>query len=136
MYPGRAAAGAFLVVMVGLPAAAGAAPLYRLLDVGTLQEPAPPLENVFSGATDINELGQVVGYSFAFSQPGQLHPQAFRTAPNSPINRLTDGLDLAEARHINAPGQVAGQASFGNALATGPNQRSGPPTRGATGGYW
>src|SRR5213083_2421916 len=105
---GRAAAGAVLAIVLGLSAAAGAAPLYTLLDLGTLN-PAEP-EN-YSHAYDVNELGQVVGSS----NNSEGRSEAFRTAPNAPINPLTDGLGTlgglrrgSEAFAINDRGQVVG----------------------------
>jgi probable HAF family extracellular repeat protein len=66
-----------------------------------------------SGATGINDSGQVVGSSFTAG--GQLH--AFRTAPNNAINPATDDLgtlggSFSTATGINSSGQVVGFSSI------------------------
>ncbi|WP_052672562.1 DUF3466 family protein [Aliterella atlantica] len=94
-----------------LPAAA--ATLYNVTDLGT-----------FSGignsrATGINDLGQVIGTSLiSFGEvDGQpiLATQAFRTAPNSPIDVATDNIGGAQgettANGINNSGRVVGTVS-------------------------
>ena len=65
-------------------------------------------------AVDINDSGQVVGNATmdAYWNIGSPN-HAFRTAPNSPINRLTDDLgtlggSASAAKAINAFGQVVG----------------------------
>src|SRR5215208_6465774 len=70
-----------VAVTICLSAGVGAAPLYYLTDLGALGGSA-------SAAYDINELGQIVGtYTNSAGQT-----EAFRTAPNSPINPVTDRL--------------------------------------------
>jgi probable HAF family extracellular repeat protein len=82
---------------------------------------------------DINNSGQVVGDSTIAS--GKAH--AFRTAPNSPINPLTDDLGTlggtsSIALDINNSGQVVGDSTIasGNAHAfrTAPNSPINPLT--------
>jgi probable HAF family extracellular repeat protein len=126
----RAAAAAVFAVTLALPPAAGAAPLYTLLDLGTLN---PALTDNPTDAYDVNELGQVVGSSF--NSEGR--QEAFRTAPNARINPLTDGLGTlggrlraSSARGINDQGQAVGSVNeptppndTPRAYVTGPNQR-------------
>ncbi|HEY9800854.1 MAG TPA: DUF3466 family protein [Leptolyngbyaceae cyanobacterium] len=87
----------------------------------------------FTRATDINDLGQVVGSSDNAS--GQTH--AFRTAPNSPINPATDDLgtlggDNSDATAINNLGQVVGSSRTADgqtrAFRTAPNSAINPNT--------
>lgn len=87
----------------------------------------------FTRATDINDLGQVVGSSDNAS--GQTH--AFRTAPNSPINPATDDLgtlggDNSDATAINNLGQVVGSSTTADgqtrAFLTAPNSAINPLT--------
>lgn len=85
---------------------ASAATLYSILDLGILSEEGG--NETF--ATGINDLGQVVGTtSGRFGEP-----QAFRTAPNRPINPVTDEIDLVEGitrgfgLDINNSGQIVG----------------------------
>jgi probable HAF family extracellular repeat protein len=92
----------FLLLSVLLSAASGfaQAPKYTINDLG-------PAGNV----TGININGQVIGW-FAASG-GQSH--AFRTAPNAPINIITDDLGTlggvsSVANGINASGQVTGSS--------------------------
>src|SRR3972149_4172664 len=78
--------------------------MHSIMDLGTLGGSA-------SGAQGSNNLGQVVGRSSLPS--GTL--QAFRTAPNSPINRATDDLGTlggvnSFAAAINNLGEVVGSA--------------------------
>lgn len=108
-----------------LPAAA--ATFYNATDLGT-----------FSGigsnsrATGINDLGQVIGTSLLrFSEiDGQpLARQAFRTAPNSPIDVTTDNVGGRQgettANGINNSGRVVGtveaQTRFTLSYRTSPN---------------
>lgn len=115
----------FVGLNTSIPATA--ATLYNLTDLGT-----------FSGigssrATDINDLGQVIGEStISFGEvDGQpiLATQAFRTAPNSPINITTDNIGGGEgeatANGLNNSGRVVGtvQAStrFTLSYRTSPN---------------
>jgi probable HAF family extracellular repeat protein len=107
-----------------LPLAAAAAPLYEFLDLGTLGGSG----NSFAHA--VNDLGQVVGESV--NAAGQT--EAFRTAPNLPIDPLTDGLGFVDAtipasvaEAINNQGWVVGFSrtpSGQHAFFTGPGQRT------------
>jgi probable HAF family extracellular repeat protein len=100
----------FVGLTTSLPA--GAATFYSVLDLGSL-------EGSLIGASydaGINDLGQVVGRSpntFGVSQ-------AFRTAPNSPINPATDNIlgdgSQNTAGGINNLGQVVGRV-FGTGSA-------------------
>jgi len=70
----------------------------------------------WSIATAINNLGQVVGWSYSGTQPGV---RAFRTGPNAKINPATDDLgSLPGALHdtvayaINDAGQVVGVSEW------------------------
>ena len=77
-----------LGIATSFPQSVSAATLYSVLDLGSLSEGS----NGLSGRTfaiGINDLGQVVGTSEILGRP----PQAFRTAPNQPINPLTDNID-------------------------------------------
>jgi probable HAF family extracellular repeat protein len=84
-------------------------------------------------AYDINDIGQVVGDSLAKSDTYH----AFRTAPNSAINRYTDDLgtlggNQSCARGINNFGQVVGYADTisgsRHAFRTAPNSAINPET--------
>jgi probable HAF family extracellular repeat protein len=87
------------------------------------------------GAQGINNAGQVVGFDIL---PGNLNPtHAFRTAPNMPINPLTDDLgtlggNFSQANGINNAGQVVGNAArpdgFTHAFRTAPNRAINPLT--------
>jgi probable HAF family extracellular repeat protein len=77
---------------------------------------------------DINDSGQVVGYS---RSSGQSVDRAFRTRPNAPINKATDDLGTlggneSRAFGINNSGQVTGAAHVSgfifHAFRTKPNQ--------------
>jgi len=101
-------------------------PSYTIYDLGTLG-------GGLSRATAINRYGQVVGNSTTAS--GQSH--GFRTAPNSPINVLTDDLGtlggLATfATDINASGRAVGRSMLGTgvfrAFRTAPNAPIDPAT--------
>ncbi|WP_052672334.1 PEP-CTERM sorting domain-containing protein [Aliterella atlantica] len=87
------------------PQSLSAATLYSVLDLGILSA-----EGGETFATGINDSGQVVGTtSGRFGEP-----QAFRTAPNRPINPLTDEIDLVEGitrgfgLDINNSGRIVG----------------------------
>src|SRR5262245_11555739 len=69
-------------------------PLYHLTDLGTLGGSS-------SFASDINNSGQVVGYSFL---SGSTNQHAFRTAPNAIINPLTDDLGTLGGDNTTADG--------------------------------
>jgi probable HAF family extracellular repeat protein len=114
--------------------------LSHLSELGTL---APggwdPHGAGWTVATAINDSGEVVGWSDIGDkapEPGTRH--AFRTAPNSRINPLTDDLGTlggspSSATHINAFGQVvgwsyiAGDAAI-HAFRTAPNSPIDPTT--------
>ena len=90
-----------------LPQTASAATLYSVLDLGNLSGSS----GGSSYGTAINDLGQVVGTTTAANG----RPQAFRTAPNSPINPLTDNIDTvvigladSSSSDINNSGQLVG----------------------------
>jgi probable HAF family extracellular repeat protein len=82
----------------------------------------------FASAHGINNQGQVVGSTIGPN--GYL--QAFRTAPNRPIDRATDGLGvlpgqlMSMAHAINNAGQVVGES--GHAFRTRPNRSIDPRT--------
>ncbi len=106
--------------------AAAQKPSYAVHDLGTLG-------GNLSQATAINRYGQVVGYSATAS--GESH--SFRTAPNSPMNALTDDLGAlgglaTYARDINASGRVVGRSMLGtgvfHAFRTAPNAPIDPAT--------
>ncbi|HEY9800853.1 MAG TPA: DUF3466 family protein [Leptolyngbyaceae cyanobacterium] len=96
------------------------------------------VDSVFNDRTstfvqDINQLGQVVGYSDNAS--GQY--RAFRTAPNSAINPATDDLGTlggfeSRATAINNLGQVVGSSTTADgqtrAFRTAPNSAINPLT--------
>lgn len=96
-------------------------------DLGTLGGAFSPFTGGISYAQGINESGQVVGWSYRLTP---LSEHAFRTAPDSSINPVTDDLgalprtpDVIPASYgygINAFGQVIGYSFAGGA--------TGPPT--------
>ena len=104
------------------------AQMYTVTDLGTLG-------GAWSYTTGINASGQVVGSSGLPNFAGH----AFRTAPNRPINSLTDDVgnfgdaDHSEGSGINASGQVVGgsfihfRAPF-HAFRTSPNEPINPAT--------
>lgn len=107
---------------------ATAATFYNVTDLGTLTGNA----NDFSRATGINDLGQVIGVS-----PNTFGgTQAFRTAPNSPINPATDNVGGVQgqttANGINNSGQVVGTGNplsrFTSGFLTQPNGSTGVNT--------
>jgi probable HAF family extracellular repeat protein len=77
--------------------------MFTVTDLGTVHIG----DNASSLATGINESGQVVGESSS-TEPGH-STHGFRTAPNMPINPVTDDLGpFTSAAAINSSGQVVG----------------------------
>ncbi len=116
-------------IIAGTPHAA-ADPMFSVLDLGTLG-------GTQSFSRGINNAGQVVGRSLT---TGNVALHAIRTAPDMPINSLTDDLGTlgssgSEAFGINDAGQVVGN-SFIRAFRTAPNMPINPLTDdlGALGG--
>jgi len=110
-----------LVVVLGTVAQLNAGVMYTVTDLGTLGGST-------SAPYGINDLGQVVGES---SLPGNSTSHAFRTAPNQPINPLSDDLGSlgpgwSMGYGINNVGQVVGDcwisAGVVHAFRTGPNK--------------
>jgi len=113
-----------LVVVLAAAVQLHAGVMYTITDLGTLG-------GTYSYARGINDRGQVVGSS---ERGGDYAEHAFRTAPNQPINPMTDdlgtlaGKTYSQAYGINNLGQVVGwSGSLPNgvdarAFRTGPNQ--------------
>lgn len=111
---------AFTATLVGLTTClpAAAATFYNVLNLGTLSENP----DNFSVARGLNDLGEVIGDSSnAFGN------QAFRTAPNSPINPATDNIvgnqvppsfanDINNLRQV--VGDIAAQSRFSASFIT------------------
>ena len=104
------------------------AQMYTVTDLGTLHIG----DNASSTAREINESGQVVGESSSTENGYNTH--AFRTAPNRPINPVTDDLGPTaySATAINSSGQVVGYFStdtvHSHAFRTAPNGPLNPAT--------
>jgi len=104
------------------------AQMYTVTDLGTVHIG----DNASSTARGINESGQVVGESSSTENGYSTH--AFRTAPNRPINPVTDdfGPSAYSATAINSSGQVVGYFSadtvHNHAYRTAPNRRLNPAT--------
>ncbi len=96
-------------------------PTYSVLNLGTLGHPA-------SWALGLNNFGQVVGYSGT----DPFNERGFRTAPNSPINPLTDDLGAASRRAtaVNDLGEATGvlRTIPAHAYRTAPNAAVNPAT--------
>ena len=113
-----------LVVVLAAAVQLHAGVMYTVMDLGTLG-------GTYSYARGINDRGQVVGSS---ERGGDYAEHAFRTAPNQPINSLTDDLGTlpsktySQAYGINNLGQVVGWSGSlpngmdAHAFRTGPNQ--------------
>lgn len=104
------------LVVAGLATSqpAAAASLYSITDLGSLNPTATGFD-AGSFGYGINDSGQVVGSSVIAG--GYSH--AFRTAPNSAINPVTDDLGTlggnnSTAYGINNSGQVVGDSHTGN----------------------
>ena len=119
-----------LVASAARPAAAQ--PKYSVHDLGTLSGsnsfPPGPVSGIYA-VVGINNAGEVIG-SFVSDS---LDSHAFRTAPNSVINTVTDDLGpvggvSSSADAINNSGQVVGICTLGMAhqnvgFRTAPNSR-------------
>jgi len=103
--------------------------MYTVTDLGKLH-----IGDVGSVASGINESGQVVGVGYSIEGGSTAH--AFRTAPNRPINPVTDDFGPGTtAIGINSSGQVVGEFRFPtlpsngvHAFRTAPNRRLNPAT--------
>jgi probable HAF family extracellular repeat protein len=126
----RAHKGFAFAILAALGAAAPArAAVYTVLDLGPLGDPS---FQTGQGGGRLNRAGQVVGF---FASGGN-NTEAFRTAPNSPIDANSDiggfgGTFGSRAEGINDSGQAVGQASApGNArphaFRTDPNANVAP----------
>ncbi len=104
---------AALVTVSAAAMQARAETLFNVVDLGTLGETR-------SGGTCINDVGQAAGFSWT---PPDGPQRSFRTAPNSPINPLNDGLGTlvgdTTAQGINAAGQVVGKSYVSGSSAEG-----------------
>ncbi len=117
-----------LFALIAFSGTAAGQTKYSVTDLGTLGGTA-------SVAYGINASGQVVGWS---------DNHAFRTAPTSPINPVTDDLgtlggEYSQALGINASGQVVGADSINSgAFRTAANSPINPATDdlGTLGGVW
>jgi probable HAF family extracellular repeat protein len=127
----RMAAGlaALAILLVGAQSFAVPSQAFHLIDLGTLG-------GTESYAAGINNLGQVVGYSFT-SGISPSSQRAFRTAPNSVINPVTDNLGTlggfsSVGNAINDLGQVVGTSyrpdSTAHGFRTAPNAPINPAT--------
>ncbi|MEH2079007.1 MAG: DUF3466 family protein [Nostoc sp.] len=104
---------ALIIGEVTTPQQAAAISLYSITDLGSLNPTATGFD-AFSAAYDINNAGQVVGNSILPSTD-VFRSNAFRTAPNSAINPLTDDLgtlggNSSTSYAINDFGQVVGES--------------------------
>jgi probable HAF family extracellular repeat protein len=115
-----------ILLLTGQPALAGIPPGYTIKDLGTLG-------GSYSRAYDINDKGQVVGWSY--TADGKRH--AFRTAPNAPMVWPMDDLGSlggteSEAWGINELGQVVGwsynNGGYSRAFRTSANLPINPAT--------
>jgi probable HAF family extracellular repeat protein len=97
---------------VTIPQQATAASLYSITDLGSLNPTATGFD-AYSAAYGINNIGQVVGNSVVPSTD-VFRSHAFRTAPNSVINRENDlgtlGGNSSTGYAINDSGQVVGES--------------------------
>ncbi len=101
-----------LAIATSFPQSVSAATLYSVLDLGVITE----FDNV--NATGLNDLGQVIGES-GNNEDG---PVTFRTAPNLPINSVTDNIDtdlITFSNDINNLGQVVATATGAARLSFG-----------------
>jgi probable HAF family extracellular repeat protein len=130
------------LVLAGLATSqpAAAASLYSISDLGSLNPSATGFE-AYSTANGINNTGQVVGSSITPSTD-VFRSHAFRTAPNSAINPMTDDLatlggNSSSAYDINDSGQVVGKSNktiYGDDHAFLWNSTSGIQDLGTLGG--